>query len=355
MYNFCAVIPSLNPDHRLASIVRKLHDRDFRRIIVVNDGSDSDEIFRQIQSEYGCDLLTHCVNLGKGRAMKTAMNHYMNNYADECDGIVFVDGDDQHDVDDVCKCCDSLSENPDCLILGARDFNSEGIPPRSRYGNKVTSRFFGLFCGLNISDTQTGLRVIPNSLIPDFIGLSGERFEYETNMLLETKRLAIPIVEVPIRTIYEDDNKQSHFNPIKDSIAIYKMLLGFVSSSLASALIDLGLYQLLFIAAKALPMKFRILAATVIARIASSLFNYTVNSKLVFRCSDDPKKTMVKYYLLCIVQAAASFGGVYGLSFIFGEKSLIAKLIVDTILSVISFKIQQNFVFKNKPRQPYVE
>lgn len=355
MYNFCAVIPSLNPDHRLKSIVRKLSDRGFCRIIAVNDGSESDEIFKEIQSEYGCDLLTHCINLGKGRAMKTAMNHYMNSYANECDGVVFVDGDDQHDVDDVCKCCDSSLENPGCLILGARDFNSEGIPPRSRYGNKVTSRFFGLFCGLNISDTQTGLRVIPNSLIPDFVGLAGERFEYETNMLLETKRLAVPIVEVPIRTIYEDDNKQSHFNPIKDSIAIYKMLLGFVSSSLASALIDLGLYQLLFVLTSALSMKLRILSATVIARIASSLFNYTVNSKLVFRCSDDPKKTIVKYYLLCIAQTAASFGGVYGLSFIFGEKSIIAKLIVDTVLSLISFKIQQNFVFKNKPRQTNAE
>lgn len=351
MYNYCAVIPSLNPDRRLESIVKKLLDKGFLHIILVNDGSDSDEIFKDIQQNYGCDLLTHCVNLGKGRAMKTAMNYYMNTYADQCEGIVFVDGDDQHDIDDVCKCCQSLTQNPDSLILGARDFNSENIPPKSRYGNKITSRFFRLFCGLKISDTQTGLRVIPNKLIPQFIGISGERFDYETNMLLETKRLAIPIVEVPIRTIYENDNKQSHFNPIKDSIAIYKMLLGFVSSSLASAVIDLGLYQLLFILSKALPMNIRILLSTAIARLASSLFNYTVNSKLVFQCYEDPKRTIVKYYLLCIVQAAASYGGVFGLSFIFGEKSLIAKLIVDTLLSLISFKIQQNFIFKNKPRQ----
>ena len=101
MYNYCAVIPSLDPDERILSIAGKLSDKGFGKIIAVNDGSRSDELFIRLREEYGCDVLTHCVNFGKGRGMKTAMNHYMNEYSASMDGVVFVDSDDQHHIDDV--------------------------------------------------------------------------------------------------------------------------------------------------------------------------------------------------------------------------------------------------------------
>ncbi len=265
------------------------------------------------------------------------------------DGVVFVDSDDQHHIDDVCACCECLSENPGCLVLGSRDFSDPNVPPRSRFGNRTTSRFFRLFCGLSINDTQTGLRAMGNDIIPKLVTIGGERFDYETNMLLETKNLDIPIKEVPIKTIYIEDNKQSHFNPIKDSIAIYKTILGYISSSLAAAAIDIGLYWLLSVLLGGLGGKLRIALSTVFARIVSSLFNYTVNSKAVFKSSENPKRTLLKYYTLCILQTAASYGGVYGLSLIFGQDhTTLIKLPVDCLLFLLSFKIQQNWVFKRK-------
>lgn len=350
MYKYCAVIPSLNPDERILSIVSKLKENGFENIIAVNDGSADDSLFVRLREEYGCDVLRHYINLGKGRGMKTALNHYMNCYADKLDGVVFVDGDDQHDVGDVCACCKCLSENPGCLVLGVRDFNDPNVPPRSRFGNKTTSRFFSMFCGLEISDTQTGLRAMGNSIIPRFIDVKGERFEYETNMLLETKTFDIPIKEVPIKTIYVDDNKQSHFNPIKDSIAIYKMLLGYISSSLAASVIDLALYRVFTAVFGGLSASLKIAFSTILARMISSLFNYTVNSRAVFRSSESPRRTIIKYYALCVLQTAASYGGVYGLSLIFGDDhTLWMKIIVDGLLFLLSFKIQQKWVFgKNK-------
>lgn len=346
MNNYCAVIPSLDPDERIVSIVRKLSERGFKHIIIVNDGSRSDILFEKIKKEYHCDIITHYINLGKGRGMKNAMNFYMNNYSRECRGIVFADSDDQHDIDDICACCDMLSDNPGSLILGVRDFNGEGIPPKSKFGNKITSRFFRLFCGLDISDTQTGLRAMSNEMIPKFMELKGERFDYETNMLLETGRLDIPIKEVPIKTIYEDNNSHTHFNPLKDSVAIYKMLIGYASSSLVSCLADLAVYQLVFTIAASLAVKTRIMLATFIARALSSLLNFSLNNGMVFKSAADPKITLIKYYTLCILQAAASFGGVYALSNVFGENTLIIKIFVDTLLFAVSFKIQQCWVFK---------
>ncbi len=347
MCKYCAVIPSLNPDERILSVAEGLKQKGFEKIIVVNDGSASDEIFLRLRDEYGCDLLTHYINLGKGRGMKTALNYYMNNCSESFGGVVFVDGDGQHDPDDVLACCKCLTENPDSLVLGVRDFSDPNVPPRSRYGNRTTSRFFSLFCGMKISDTQTGLRAMGNSIIPKFIDVKGERFDYETNMLLETKNYGIPIKEVPIKTIYLDDNKQSHFNPIKDSIAIYKMLLGYVSSSLAASLLDLVMYKLFTVIFAGLAASPKIALSTVCARAISSLFNYTVNSKAVFRSSENPRRTILRYYALCIVQTAASYGGVFGLSLIFGDAhTLWMKIIVDGLLFLLSFKIQQKWVFK---------
>ncbi len=346
---YCAVIPSLDPDEKILAVAKGLKEAGFEKIIAVNDGSKSDELFLRLKNEYGCDLLTHCVNLGKGRGMKTAMNHYMNAYSKSFDGIVFVDGDGQHSPADVRACCDCLSEYPHSLVLGVRDFSDPNVPPKSRYGNRTTSRFFSLFCGLEISDTQTGLRAMGNDIIPKLIGIKGERFEYETNMLLETKSLDIPIKEVPIKTIYIEENKQSHFNPIKDSAAIYRMLLGYVSSSLAASVIDLVLYKLFTLIFGGLAASPKIALSTVCARVLSSLFNYTVNSKAVFHSSENGKRTVLRYYILCVLQTAASYGGVYGLSLLFGDThTLWMKILVDGLLFLLSFKIQQKWVFRGK-------
>lgn len=350
MYNYCAIIPALDPDGRIISIVSKLKERGFARIITVNDGSASDALFVKLRDEYGCTVLTHYVNLGKGRGMKNALNYYMNHFADECRGVVFADCDDQHDIDDICACCDCLESAPHSLVLGVRDFSGKDVPPRSKFGNRLTSLTLKFLCGLNVSDTQTGLRAMGNSVIPVFMSVAGERFEYETNMLLEAKKRDISICEVTIKTIYIGENKSSHFNPIRDSLAIYKNLIGYAASSLTACAVDLAAYQILFILLSALRGSVRIGLATFIARALSSLLNYTINCKAVFRSQESPRRTIVRYYILCILQAAASYGGVYGLSLLFGqERTLWIKIIVDSILFLFSFKIQQGWVFaKNK-------
>lgn len=350
MYNYCAIIPALDPDERILSIVSKLRERGFAEIIAVNDGSSSDGLFVKLRDEFGCTVLTHYVNLGKGRGMKTALNYYMNNLTDKCCGVVFADCDDQHDIDDICACCDRLESAPDSLVLGVRDFSCKDVPPRSRFGNRVTSLTLRFLCGINISDTQTGLRAMGNSIIPLLMGVSGERFEYETNMLLEAKKQDIPISEVPIKTIYIEENKKSHFNPIVDSLAIYKNLIGYAASSLTACAADLAAYQIMFLLLSALRGSIRIGLATFIARALSSLLNYTINCKAVFRSKESPRRTIVRYYILCILQAASSYGGVYGLSLLWGqERTLWIKIIVDSILFLFSFRIQQSWVFgKNK-------
>jgi len=63
-----------------------------------------------------------------------------------------------------------------------------------------------------------------------FVNVPGERYEYEINVLLSAARVKMPIHEVTIKTIYINENESSHFNPVKDSIKIYKCIFKFAFS-----------------------------------------------------------------------------------------------------------------------------
>lgn len=349
------LIPALNPNRDLVEYIRKLIEKGFQHILVINDGSreDCNAIFHEIEAIKGCTVFRHAVNLGKGRALKNGFNFFLNlkdvsNYS----GVITVDSDGQHSVDDVEKMAYSLEQHPESLILGCRNFSLEHVPKKSSFGNKITCRVLRLLYGIKLKDTQTGLRGFPTNIIPKFIQLFGERFEYETNMLIEVALKKIPVVEIDIQTIYIDNNSETHFRPLKDSWAIYSLIFKsfffYMCSSIASFLIDIGLFQLFVTLLKWLSITTGyITLATFAARILSSLFNYTVNRTIVFKNSSN-KNSLIKYYILCICQMLISAGVVTGLYQVFQIPEVLIKIVVDTILFCISYQIQQRWVFRKK-------
>lgn len=348
LLNVCAIIPSLNPSEKLVEVTDNLK-KVFKYIIIVDDGSSSDKHFNTVSKN--CDVIRHCKNFGKGRAIKTALNHYMNEYSDKCSGVVLADDDCQHRIEDIKKCAEEMLKTPKSLILGTRNFNQSNVPFKSKWGNKITSFVFKTLCGINCSDTQTGLRALSNEIILKFTDISGERFEYETNVLLMTKEFDIPLKEVPIETVYIENNRSSHFNPIKDSLSIYKVVMKFAWSSILSAVIDILVYTLTLIPFSFLGIKYQILIATLTSRILSSLFNYFTNMTFVFKRKKLPSVSMFKYYVLCIVQLTISWLGVSALCGYMHFDKIIAKIVVDLLLFFISFPIQREWVFKNKPKE----
>ena len=356
--NITVIIPSLDPDDKLLSVIRGVREKGFTDILLVDDGSQPEKqhFFETAKDEYGCELLHHPKNLGKGRALKTAFRWMLDNRPDAA-GCVTIDGDNQHHPDDIAACVEKMqSLNDNSLVLGVRDFNAENVPPKSRFGNKCTSFVFRAFCGLRVSDTQTGLRVFPKAILPKMLEISGERFEYETNMLLSCKSSGIPIVEQTIQTIYINENETTHFHPVKDSIRVYGIIIRFFLSSVMSFLIDYGLFNLFYFIFRKVLTQFAehaLFFATVLSRVLSSLFNFTVNRKAVFRSKAPLPLTMVRYYILCILQMLTSYGLVKLFSSVFGGESLtvaIIKLLVDVTLYFVSFRIQQAWVFR-EPRQ----
>ena len=187
------VLPSLDPDEKLIAVIDGLLEYGFSDIILVNDGSKQENLhyFTDLAAQHPeIHLLHHEVNKGKGAALKNAFRYFLNNRPDGY-GVVTVDGDNQHHPADTRACCEHMLETGHA-VLGCRDFNQADVPARSSFGNKTTSLIFKIFVGMTISDTQTGLRAIGREDLEILTAVPGDRFEYETNMLLAMKENGIP-------------------------------------------------------------------------------------------------------------------------------------------------------------------
>lgn len=346
------ILPSLNPDEKLLATVKGLKEEGFTDIILVNDGSDEKHTapFEEAERLYGVTVLTHEVNKGKGRALKTAFEYCIKNRPD-IDGVVTADGDGQHIPTDVSACCKKMSETGK-VILGCRDFKNSAVPGRSRFGNSMTKFVFRFACGVRISDTQTGLRAIPYKYLEFMVKIKGERYEYETQMLLEMQKYGIGYAEETITTIYINENESSHFHPFRDSVKIYMVILKYIANSLLSFLIDIGLFTLLeFVIGDTMDKSLKIFVSTFGARVVSSIFNYLVSRKVVFESKSSVGRSVLKYYILCACQTGISYGLVYLFSYLFGAENVLTsviKLIVDVTLFIISFQIQRRWVFAEK-------
>ena len=344
------VIPSLDPDEKLQKTVEGLREVGFDRFLLVDDGSNKKNRKFFPPEEEGLTLLRLSQNRGKGAALKTAFRHLIHN-CDDVAGVITVDGDGQHLPKDVLACKEELLSNEDTVILGCRDFSLPDVPARSRFGNKSTSLVFKLLCGINISDTQTGLRAFPASMLPLLIKIEGSRFEYETNMLLKFGQKGIKWKEVKIDTVYIEENKTSHFHPIKDSIRIYKFVLSYFISSIVSFVTDIAAFYILCRLLSSLLLGFTEAASTALARVISSFVNYSINRKKVFKSEAKAKDTLLKYYALAVPQMLISAGLVTMLSALLSTGaggSTLIKIVVDTVLFFLSYRIQRSWVFSDK-------
>ncbi len=350
MLPFAVVIPAYRPSAGLAGLVRALADRPFAAIVVVDDGSGPDfaATFAAAAAFPNVQLLRHAVNLGKGAALKTAFNHVLCSLPDVA-GVVTADADGQHAPEDIARVAEVLAAQPDALVLGARAFG-EDVPLRSRFGNILTRGIMHALLGRRLTDTQTGLRGIPAALLPRLLRIEATGYEFELEMLIAAHQLSIPVVEQPIRTIYEPGNKSSHFNPIVDSMKIYFVLLRFGSVSFASALLD----NLVFILT--VHRLGSVLGAQVLGRAFSVTFNYSMVRRSVFYSRQGHQAVLPKYLALTVVSGACSYAGIEFLSRRFAVPVVAAKLAVETFLFFVNFAVQRLFIFRPResaaPRAP---
>ena len=343
--NYVVAIPTIDPDERLAAMVRGLRACGFDRILVVDDGSAlaCRPVFEEVAC-LGATIAHHASNRGKGAAIKTALAKVRGLYPDAA-GVVFCDDDGQHRPEDVLKVCECAMRYPESVVIGQRDLSGVAVPWRSKVGNAFSSWHFRLDTGMACADTQTGLRCIPAQQIPLALSIEGNRYDFEMEFLTQAAKRGIAIEMEPIQTIYHGDGQTSHFRTVRDSLLIYRNLALFAASSLACSVIDLGVFALL--AGSGLIGS--IVLATVVARACSGGVNFAINRVRVFGSDGPLKGEAMRYAALFLAQMSASAILVAALSW--APLPLVGvKALVDCALFFASYFVQRNWVFKERRR-----
>lgn len=217
------IIPTYNPPNSFASFIAVLVRKKITPIIIMNDGCDSTytPIFALFKKTKNITVCTHQKNMGKGQAMKTALRLIRKKFPSAL-GAVFADADGQHTPKDIRTIQRLLVANQTKIIIGKRALIS--MPLKNKLGNVLSSLAIRVFFHTNITDTQSGLRGVPKQFFDQLIHIQGNRYDYETGMLLWAVKLHIPIHEYSIQTIYTP-YRSSHYRPVMDTLRIIRTLL----------------------------------------------------------------------------------------------------------------------------------
>ena len=349
-------IPAYEPDHRLVDLAAALRARDpGLDIVVADDGSGvaSAPVFASLEAA-GVTVLSHGVNRGKGAALHTLFRYAR--AAHPGAAVVTADADGQHTPDDILRVARETERSGDAIVLGVRDFAGDDVPLRSRFGNAVSARLFAIAIGERVPDTQTGLRGLPPQALPWATRLPGERFEYEAIMLLGARRAGFRIAQTPIETVYLDENRSSHFRPLRDSLRVVAPLAAFLGSSLLAAALDALLLWIFLMSTGWLQ------GSIVAARVVSATVNFSVNRSLVFgrRRECAPLRIeLLRYAALAAAILAANVGIMTFLDAI-GVGLVAAKIVTEVTLWFAGFAVQRAWVFAHgrvaahRTPKPYV-
>lgn len=333
-----ALVPAWQPEAPLGALVGQLLAAGVGAVVLVDDGSDAKhaDIFYELSNRPRVTVLKHAVNLGKGRALKTGFNHILGSMP-LVEAVVTADADGQHRAGDIIAVAERLLAAKGAVVLGTRRFGKD-VPLRSKFGNQLTRVIFGFITGVRVGDTQTGLRGFSRRILPELMVLEGERYEYEMTVLAHVCQHAAPI-EVPIETVYIDNNRSSHFDPVWDSMRIYFVLVRFYFSAVLAAGLDFVGFSVAF------AVTGNVLGSIIFGRL-SSLLNFALNKRFVFRSGASITATLWRYYALVAGIASLSYGAIWALSRHAHWNVYAAKLAVDSVLSLVSFSVQRTFVFR---------
>lgn len=341
---YTILIPAYQPDGRLLTLLKEIKERLTCQVVVVDDGStEAARAIIESATDYAT-VLHHSHNQGKGQALRTGFDYLLS--LGEATTIVTADADGQHALTDIDRLAHASMNLPGHLILGSRQF-SKDIPFRSRFGNRLTRFLFHLQTGVKVGDTQTGLRAFHHSLLPRLLSISGNRYEYEMNMLSELSQ-QVPITEIPIQTIYLDDNASSHFRPVRDSLLIYRNLFAFALTSFGGFLVDYLVYILALALLTFLPTGLRLLLANTLARLASTTCNFSLNRRFVFQHTGSMRKAGAGYFMLALGLFLADTALLYLFYQLLGIHLYLVKLVVGALLFFISWFIQHHLIFRER-------
>ena len=220
-----ALIPTLNNSTTLWEVVEGTL-RAIPDVLVIDDGSSDStaEILAALGDRVR--VLRHPTNLGKGRALRDGFAQLL---ADGFTHAISLDSDGQHFPEDIPVFLEAIRRAPRALAIGQRDLNGAGAPKKSRFGLWFSNAALRRLGGARLADSQCGFRSYPLAPITD-LGLRGDRYDLELEVLIKAARAGIPLEPVPVRVTYTPPGgRVSHFRPVRDFLQIGFAVLRILS------------------------------------------------------------------------------------------------------------------------------
>jgi len=214
------VIPAYNEEKEILNVIDNVNKK-FKgkfssyNIIVVDDGSDDETA--KLASKTNAVVIRHILNMGSGRATATGLSYaYQNNF----DVVATLDADGQHDPVDALTGINILIDKNYDLLIGSRLLDNTGMPTAKIIGNKGLSFITYLLFGINLTDSQSGLRIFSKRSLSE-LKWKTSGYEFCSEMLWRANQLNLKINEFPIKAIYTEysmtkgQNNWNAFNIIR--------------------------------------------------------------------------------------------------------------------------------------------
>lgn len=211
--NAIVLIPAFNEADQIGKIVASAAR--FLPVVVVDDGSTDNTV---IQAEkQGALVLRQYPNQGKGAALRTGFRYCLNQ---TLDFVITLDADGQHDPSEIPLFVKKFTHSYSGLIIGNRDFSR--MPFARRTANTLGRIIISRSLGQEISDNQSGYRLISMPLAEKLIDSSENGFEFEVEMLALCLKHNLGLDWIPIQTIYADE--KSHIRPVHHILQYFRIV-----------------------------------------------------------------------------------------------------------------------------------
>ena len=358
--NAVIVIPALNPPASLVSYAAGLMEAGFPDIIVVNDGSRTDKlpVFLKLR-RMGCTVVDHEMNRGQGFALRTGFQYYLEHFGGRSDGIITINCDRFIPPEDIRTVGSSLHNEQAmgsfALVVGTRDMSGKLVSDYDYRMGGVMKLLYHMLMGVRLNDPLSGVFGIPDMHIKKCIEIAGDGYAYETAMTMSFEKIGFLQVPIGYAPYEEGSERKYHkgFDTVRILYTIFKKFILYSITSVSASILDVILFSIFTgITFRGNPMA--IIYATICARVISASVNYLLTKRFVFHfksaTAEGTAQSAGAFMVLTAAQCICSALIVSGVKLLLGGNPVGIKVLVDTILFFVSYKIQHKYIFKDEKK-----